>query len=429
MIRLDGPHVSPVVAAQRLAGHYGRFLLDSGSDLDQCGRWSFVGADPLEVLRDGPGDPLAMLERWTAAPAEGPEPVPVAVGYLGYEFGKRLWLERSSHRAEAEVGDLWFGRYGAVWRFDRTTRRGAVVGHDEDAAERLRAALESRRPSPLAGRFGRLRPENDPVQHIRSIERVLEYIRAGDVYQVNLARRLRARAIDAADPLWLYERVASLSPAPFGALIETGSHAVLSNSPELFLRRAPGSSILETRPIKGTRARGATEASDRALIAELATDAKERAEHLMIVDLERNDLGRVAETGSVAVSGFARTITLPNVHHLVSTVSCRLREGTSLGDLFRATFPGGSITGAPKLRAMEIIDELEPFRRGVYTGAIGYVGAGGAIDLAIAIRTGILAGGMLTLYVGGGIVADSNPARELEETEEKAAAWKKALEK
>jgi para-aminobenzoate synthetase component 1 len=184
---------------------------------------------------------------------------------------------------------------------------------------------------------------------------------------------------------------------------------------------------VETRPIKGTRRRGQGAGEDARLAAELAADEKERAEHLMIVDLLRNDLGRVAETGSVRVDDFARVVSLPTVHHLVSTVSAAPRADAGAAALLGACFPGGSITGAPKIRAMQLIDELEPWRRGPYCGAIGYLGARGAIDLCIAIRTLVVCGGRLHLHVGGGIVADSTPARELEETEEKAAAWRAAL--
>ena len=195
----------------------------------------------------------------------------------------------------------------------------------------------------------------------------------------------------------------------------------------MFLRREPGAPSIQTRPIKGTVARGRDRADDERLCAELSQSRKERAEHLMIVDLERNDLGRVSEVGSVTVEGFARLLPLPTVHHLVSTVSGRLREGVGLAELLTSTFPGGSITGAPKVRAMQIIEELEPVRRGAYTGAIGFVGLGGQIELSIAIRTAVLVAEALYLHVGGGIVADSRPDRELAETEEKALAWRRAL--
>ncbi|HZJ70545.1 MAG TPA: chorismate-binding protein, partial [Planctomycetota bacterium] len=215
----------------------------------------------------------------------------------------------------------------------------------------------------------------------------------------------------------LYRALAEVAPCPYGALLEADGVTVISGSPERFL--ALVGDRVETRPIKGTRPRGPGAAT------ELAASPKDAAEHLMIVDLERNDLGRVAELGSVAVDSFARVVALPTVLHLVSTVSCRTSAG--LAELLRATFPGGSITGAPKRRAMQIIDELEPFARGAYTGAFGTIGRDGALDLAIAIRTAIVTPSEVRVAVGGGVVADSTLERELEETEEKAAAWRAAL--
>jgi para-aminobenzoate synthetase component 1 len=197
---------------------------------------------------------------------------------------------------------------------------------------------------------------------------------------------------------------------------------LVGNSPERFLA-LDGQGHIETRPIKGTRARGADPQRDDAALAELCAAPKERAEHVMIVDLERNDLGRVCSPGSITVDGLARVMALPTVFHLVSTVSGRLRPGVDLAALLRATFPGGSITGAPKQRAMEIIEELEPVRRGPYTGATGWLGVGGDLDLAVAIRTAVITDGRLTLSVGGGIVADSRPDAELGETEAKARAF------
>jgi para-aminobenzoate synthetase component 1 len=204
---------------------------------------------------------------------------------------------------------------------------------------------------------------------------------------------------------------------------------LLSKTPELFLRtiRDGARWTAETRPIKGTRRRGADTVADGRLGAELEASNKDAAEHLMIVDLERNDLGRVAETGSVVVSGYRRRVSLPTVHHLVSTVSARLRADIGLASLLRATFPGGSITGAPKRRAMEIIDELEGVRRGPYCGAFGWLGAGLRLDLALAIRTAVWRGGELILSVGGGIVSDSTPDDELDETRAKAEAFLRAL--
>ncbi|HVU50916.1 MAG TPA: anthranilate synthase component I family protein, partial [Polyangia bacterium] len=214
------------------------------------------------------------------------------------------------------------------------------------------------------------------------------------------------------------------APAPFGAFLAAGdgAAALVGNSPERFLA-LDGRGAVETRPIKGTRARARTAAGDEAARAALVGSPKDRAEHVMIVDLERNDLGRVCETGSVVVDGVARVLTLPTVHHLVSTVRGRLRAGVGLAALLEATFPGGSITGAPKRRAMQIIDELEPAARGPYTGATGWLGAAGDLDLAVAIRTALVSGGRLSLSLGGGIVADSTPEDEWAETEVKAAAF------
>jgi para-aminobenzoate synthetase component I len=288
----------------------------------------------------------------------------------------------------------------------------------------LLARLE-RSPPPLATpQLGAARWEIDDDTYRARCGRVLEYLRAGDAYQVNLAHRLRV-PLDEAGALPVYLRLRAGAPAPLGAYLATGGACLLSNTPELFLRAAGG--VLETRPIKGTRRRGTDPSDDAQLAAELEASAKDHAEHLMIVDLERNDLGRVAEIGTVQVDGFLRRVTLPTVHHLVSTVRARARPGLGLAELLRATFPGGSITGAPKLRAMEIIDELEGVRRGPYCGAIGWLGAGLRLDLALAIRTAVWRAGELVLSVGGGIVADSTPDEELGETRVKAEAFLRAL--
>jgi para-aminobenzoate synthetase component I len=266
--------------------------------------------------------------------------------------------------------------------------------------------------------MGPLAAADPEAQHLAAVARVLEYVRAGDVYQVNLARRLTAAVHAGGGPLgWAaMQRLEADSPAPHALWLcdQAAGRALLGNSPERFLRVTSDRRI-ETRPIKGTRARGGA--------ATLAASAKDRAEHVMIVDLERNDLGRVCETASVRVESLLRPVALPTVDHLVSTVAGRLREGAGLPEILRATFPGGSVTGAPKIRAMEIIDELEPARRGPYTGATGWLGAGGDLDLAVAIRTALVDDGRLTLWVGGGVVADSVPEEELAETEIKARAF------
>jgi para-aminobenzoate synthetase component 1 len=227
-----------------------------------------------------------------------------------------------------------------------------------------------------------------------------------------MAATLRRRA-PAPHAVWLGGRSRPDGPV---------DRSVLGNSPERFLGLAPDGTV-KTCPIKGTRPRGRDPAADAAARAALLASPKDRAEHVMIVDLERNDLGRVAVPGSVVVEGLSRIVELPTVFHLATTVRARLRSGVGLAALLRATFPGGSVTGAPKRRAMEIIDELEPVARGIYTGATGWLGAAGDLDLGLAIRTAVIQGGQFTLFVGGGIVADSDPSEELVETEVKARAF------
>jgi para-aminobenzoate synthetase component 1 len=241
---------------------------------------------------------------------------------------------------------------------------------------------------------------------------VLEYIAAGDVFQVNLSQRFTARGRP--DPLDLYLRLKTNSPAPFGAFLQWNDLAVISASPEWFYQTR--GDHLVTRPIKGTRPRGSNSDDDARLAAELLTSPKDRAELTMIVDLERNDLGRVCEYGSVVVRDPLSIESFAQVHHLVATVEGKLRRDAGPVDVIRALFPGGSITGAPKIRAMEIIDELEPNRRGLYTGAIGYLSRGGASAFNIAIRTILVEGDRASFQVGGGIVADSDPEGEYEET-------------
>jgi len=232
---------------------------------------------------------------------------------------------------------------------------------------------------------------------------------------------LVARIIRTGDPLHIYAALATTAPSPYGALLEADGVTVISGSPERFLGTV--GDRIETRPIKGTRPRGASPAADRCLAQELERSEKDRAEHLMIVDLERNDLGRVCEIGSVEVARMAALRSYSRVHHLVSSVQGTLRDPGDWLALLAATFPCGSITGAPKIRAMQIIEELEPVRRGVYTGAIGVFDAAGGIDLSVAIRTALARAGSLELALGGGIVADSDPDAELRETRDKGAAF------
>jgi para-aminobenzoate synthetase component 1 len=271
---------------------------------------------------------------------------------------------------------------------------------------------------------GAISSNMDEVFYTAAFKRIKQYIRAGDCYQVNLAQRF---VVDVRGDTWLaYRRLRRLNSAPFGAYLNTPCARILSASPERFLEVRAGR--VQTRPIKGTRARSPDPARDRAAAAELVASAKDRAENLMIVDLLRNDIGKNCAPGSVAVPSLFSLESFATVHHLVSTVTGRLAPGRDAVHLLRGCFPGGSITGAPKLRAMEIIEELEPHRRGVYCGAIGYLGFDGAMDTNIAIRTAVAAQGSMRFWAGGGIVADSELQAEYQETFDKAAAMRALVE-
>ncbi len=432
----------PLEVARRLGGCRGRVLLQSARDDDGLGRWSFCGAEPTAtliargrsiVVLDETGrpakrfaaDPFDAMEAFLAehdcvlGPQAGP-PEPRVIGFLGYDLARIVEQLPGGPALGQDTPDLWLGAYGALvrWRGDDA---GEIVGPDAAARARLAERIAAPAKPTLPPRIGALVADDDGAHHMARIDRIRDYLAAGDVYQVNLARRLVARIAMPGDALALFEALVAVAPAPYSALIETDGATVVSGSPERFL--AMVGDRLETRPIKGTRPRVAGGA------AELAASPKDAAEHLMIVDLERNDLGRIAETGSVAVDDLGYVVELPALYHKVSRVSAKPRAGIGYGELLRATFPGGSITGAPKVRAMEIIDELEPARRGPYCGALGYFGPRGALELAIAIRIGVLVGGELRVHVGGGIVADSDPAAELAETEVKAAGWVAALER
>jgi para-aminobenzoate synthetase component 1 len=421
VIRVGAPALDPGEALARVARGTRPFLLDGGLDADGLGGVSWAGCDPDDGLTWGlgdAGDPFALLaaaqKRWQGAP--------LAVGYLSYDIIQKFARRRLHAVDELGMPALDFARYPAAWRLEEG--RAEVWAVDAAAAEKLLGRLR-RDPPPLsAPRLGPPRWAVSDEEYRRRVGRVLDYLAAGDCYQVNLSHRVRAVCADE-DALAFYLRLRRDAPAPLGAYLSTGAGTLVSNSPELFLRQR--GRHLETRPIKGTRPRGGNADEDARLAAELESSPKDAAEHLMIVDLERNDLGRVAEVGSVRVEGFRRRVELPTVHHLVSTVAANLRPDVDLEAILRATFPGGSITGAPKLRAVEIIDELEGVMRGPYCGALGLLGAPGRVDLSLAIRTAVVRAGELVLSVGGGIVADSRPDDELAETRVKAAAFLKVL--
>jgi para-aminobenzoate synthetase component 1 len=358
-----------------------------------------------------------------------------AIGCWGYDL--RYRLERLPCHApdDPQLPDAWIGIYPTLYVFDHYDQRGYLVhapapgessGAGEGCLEKLRELLgtaEEGDPPAADPPAVPVRSSFTRAEYLCAVERVKEYIAAGDIYQANLSQRFAAPL--AMPPAALYQRLRAASPAPFAAYLDAGRFQVLSSSPERLLRVRGG--IVETRPIKGTRPRGRTPEEDARLAAELGVSAKDRAELVMIVDLERNDLGRVCEFGSVRVRRLLELETHPTVHHLVATVEGRLRPGLTALEALRACFPGGSITGAPKIRAMEIIEELEPVHRGFYTGAIGYAGFDGSGEWNVAIRIMVAAGGQVTFSAGGGIVADSVPELEYEETLHKRRAIRWAL--
>ncbi len=405
--------------------------------LDDAGRpsrrWSGDPIDAVAAFLAEHGAPLHAALATSACPR--------VIGYLGYDLGRAAFAGDRLNRGPArgdDCPDVWLGAYDAVVRYPDSLSGASGEARAQAAAPELlgspdgcaRLAGRLADPDPslsgpgLAPSLSALAADDSPDHHRARVERILEYITAGDVYQVNLARRHVAAVRAAGDALALYRVLTATSPAPYGALLEADGVTLLSSSPERFLRVESGR--VETRPIKGTRPRKGDPVADRAAAAELLAAEKDSAEHLMIVDLERNDLGRVAEVGSVTVDDLGYVVDFATVLHRVSRISATLRSDVDHAALLRATFPGGSITGAPKLRAMQIIDELEPARRGPYCGALGYFGAG-ELDLAIAIRLGALTSSELRIHVGGGIVADSDPAAELAETEDKLAGWRRAL--
>ncbi len=387
-------------------------------------RSSLLAIEPEIEFRGGI-EALADGLRWLDPDPSFPRSARVLLGHLSYELGRAFEVLPGRSESEPHPPDVCLAGYRAVYLYDPERGTGRIVGSDPAAVGRLaeqirEAVLSEPAPRPLP----RIRPPQAQISdedYRHAIGSIHRWIRAGDVYQVNLARRLDLDSIPASRLPLMYAELVRRTPAPFCAYLQAGDHVVVSNSPERFMR-VSGRHV-ETCPIKGTRPRGITPEEDRWLAKELLSSPKDRAEHVMIVDLERNDLGRVCEIGSIQVAQLASLRSFPTVHHLVSSVQGVLREGTGPVDLLRATFPGGSITGAPKIRAMEIIEALEPCRRGVYTGAIGYFDAAGDLDLSIAIRTAVAIPPRLSLHVGGGIVADSDADSELGETWDKATAF------
>ncbi len=480
-VEIGRPGLTPLdaLSAVREAGFPA--LLESARVNGKTGRYSFVTADPYLIFRSKedmielslPAAPAGKYGRRatikrkpllklrelmsnyrTARLQDLPPFTGGALGFFSYDFVRRFEKIPQKAAPDLDIPEAYFIFVDMVVAFDHVLNKAWLIVNpgareqelgfrkpDPDqwgriydkAAARLRtfhAKLESAgRPPDLSrekkGRQYALEPNMTQAAFESAVRRCKEYIAAGDIYQANLSQRFSAE-FGNADPMKLYEILRDINPSPFAAFLDFGDVTLVSSSPERLIRLVNG--VADTRPIAGTRRRGKDTGETRLLSAELLANEKERAEHIMLLDLERNDLGKVCDYGSVRVDEMMAVEDYSHVIHIVSNVRGDLAEGRDAFDLLRAVFPGGTITGVPKVRCMEIIDELEPVARGPYTGSIGYISNAGDMDLNIIIRTFVIKDGRAHIQVGAGIVADSDPGREYIETLQKAEALKKALE-
>lgn len=419
-----------------------RFLLASegGAGLPSA-RWSLLLRHTGEELIQSDTDTAHFLDQFQDALDRSARPfedsgLPFVGGwfvYLGYEVAGEIEpslalpastdpLPRAyaARCACALIHDHWADE---TWLVAETNALMSLA--QQELAEISCGETPSFQSASLQGLSASL-SSDEPEQFKEGVERILSYIQAGDVFQVNLSRAWQARGEGAIDPLALYHALRRANPAPFAGYAKLPGGSIVSSSPERLVSKR--GQRVQTRPIAGTRPRGLTQQDDQRLMQELASNLKERAEHIMLIDLERNDLGRVCQAGSIEVDELMVVESYEHVHHIVSNVSGELRSDATATDLIRAVFPGGTITGCPKVRCMEIIAELEGVGRGCYTGAIGYIGNNGVMDLNILIRSVCVYGDTLSFRTGAGIVADSNPSAELKETEFKARGLIRALD-
>ncbi len=420
------------------------FLLESVEGANAQARYDLLFALPGETLRLEGGGRLAVpagvpagdgfldsLDRWWAGERTGAGETPFAGGwflYLGYELAAEI---ESGLRLSAPAGlpvALATRVRGALIHDRQSGRTWAVAeSGSEDGLGEMAADAAAARSGVDDGIPALAGPATGepPGDYLAAVAEAKAHIAAGDVYQANLSRLWHGRLAEGMTPSIIYRRLRRANPAPFAGLMRLGRHAVISSSPERLLRLADG--IASTRPIAGTRPRGSSRQDDRELSAELLAHPKERAEHVMLIDLERNDLGRICRPGTVRVDELMSIETYRHVHHIVSNVTGELEDGVTPGRAIGAVFPGGTITGCPKVRCMQIIAALESGPRGAYTGSFGYLSRDGSLDLNILIRSVVTNGTELTLRAGAGIVADSEPERELAETRAKAKGLLLAL--
>jgi anthranilate synthase component 1 len=475
--RLTADALTPVSAFRKIDDGDRAFLFESVVGGERVGRYSFLGAGPFRVFEAAGTKTRTRDEAGTWAEADAPDPLKVledqiaafraphlaglprfcggAVGYAGYDTVR--YVERLPNAPPDDRGlpDLGFAFFDRMVIFDHVAKTILVVAHGatrgaggdglREAYRQACAAVDQlverlQRPGadiPLTD----INPASPPTPESRTpgsrftsnftrerfegiVRKAVEYINAGDIFQVVLSQRFRAETT--ADPFDIYRALRVVNPSPFMFFVRAGGATLVGASPEIMCRVDNGE--ITNRPLAGTRARGATADEDRALADELLADPKERAEHIMLVDLARNDVGRVAKIGSVKISDLLAVERYSHVMHLSSTVTGRLRDGLTAFDALRASLPAGTLSGAPKVRAMEVIDELEPHRRGPYGGAVGYVDFSGNMDTCIALRTMVIRGTTCDVQAGAGVVADSVPAAEYQETVNKAMSLLRALD-
>jgi anthranilate synthase component 1 len=443
---------TPVSAYLKLKSFGPRFLLESVEGGERLARYSFIGfGDCLEVRLDArgfdvggvksprPASKAEFLDAMRSALARAPQPLPDIpgvpllgglVGYTAYDAVRYFERIRGRSLDDTQTPHAHYVAPRSLLVFDHLTR-GVALLHDGSEAERqslrrevVRALRGGIPMNGSAGRFSAATPSLPAALHAEGVRRAQEYIASGDVYQLVLASRFEGR--HSLSPFEVYRALRLINPSPYMYFCELGDITVVGSSPEALVKSHAG--FAQLRPIAGSRPRGADPSRDAELEAELLADPKENAEHVMLVDLARNDLGRVATAGSVRVDPYRVIERYSHIMHIVSGVNGRLAPGRDAFDLFAATFPAGTLVGAPKVRAMEIIDELEPVGRQLYGGTVGYFGRHGDMDQAITIRTLVFRGDDYSYQAGGGIVADSSPQAEYDEVMAKSAVLRRALD-
>lgn len=441
------PYCCPQEIVTRLP-HEGIVYLDSAQNKTTQGRYSFIAFSPFKTLSSKNGvvtlnqescqaDPFTILRKELAqwALRNHPELPPFqggVAGMFGYELGR--YLEKLPSRAldDQPFPEIQLGFYDLVIAWDHHKKGAWIFSSGEHAQKRLewtltliKTADPKRSPSQAILCDDQIVSNFTRQQYIEAVQKVVEYIRQGDIFQANISQRFSAKLPSTLTPFELYQRLRANNPSPFGAYLQFGIYAIASQSPERFLQLIQQK--VEARPIKGTRPRHVNQEEDAILAQGLLQSEKDRAENIMIVDLMRNDLSRVCLPHSVLVPSLCHLESFATVHHLVSVIQGQLMPNKTAMDLLEATFPGGSITGAPKIRAMEIIDEIEPNLRGPYCGSIGYIGFNGDMDLSITIRTFTIKENVVTFQVGGAVTIDSQPEEEYQETLVKARALHRTL--